>query len=102
MPEALSAIDPAHHTGDIEPEKRDRAVALLWDAGYAGSVDRDAVIAVDSLDELSRAANALAASTAQRARAGQSARAFAAANWSWDWTVQQYLDLFKASAEGCG
>ena len=108
MPEVFAACDFLLHAavGEGFPVAVQEAmasglpVALLWDAGYAGSVDQEAVMAVSSLDELSRVADELARSAERRADAGRCARTFAAANWNWDWTVQQHLDLFAAAVEG--
>jgi len=72
-------------------------VAVLWDSGYSGSVDRDAVMAADSLDDLGRAAITLAASHEAREAFGRRAREFAVRHWSWDATVNRYLDLFQAA-----
>ncbi len=74
-------------------------VALLWDSGYAGSMEREALIAVDSLEELARAAEDLATSPALRERFGRRARELAVSRWSWDTTVQRHLDLFRAAVD---
>jgi D-inositol-3-phosphate glycosyltransferase len=74
-------------------------VAVLWDSGYAGSVDRDALLAVDSLKELGRAAARLAATPELREELGRRAREFAVQAWKWDTTVERYLDLFQSARQ---
>ena len=73
-------------------------VTLLWDNGYAGSVDRDALVAVDSLDELgaSRGQSSRSLPSVER-RSATVSREFALRNWSWDSTVEHYLDLFRTA-----
>jgi len=75
-------------------------VAILWDSGYAGSVDPDALIAAPSLDDLRQAASRLASSPELREEFGRRARDFAVRNWSWDVTVDRYLDLFRTATDG--
>ena len=77
-------------------------VALLWDAGYAGIVDRDAVVAANSIGELSSAVALLAVDSATRAAVSVRARAFALRSWSWDAAVAQYLALFQSCVEDSG
>ncbi len=105
MPDVFAAADFLLHaaTGEGFPVTVQEAMAsglpvtLLWDSGYAGSVDRDALIAVDSLDELGRAAAALAVAPERREEFGRRSREFAQRNWNWDATVDRYLDLFHTA-----
>jgi glycosyltransferase involved in cell wall biosynthesis len=108
MPDVFAAADFLLHAavGEGFPVTVQEAMAsglpvvLLWDSGYIGSVERTAVIAVESVEELGRAADALALSSALREEAAARSRAFAVANWSWTWTVQRHLELFTAAVEG--
>jgi glycosyltransferase involved in cell wall biosynthesis len=105
MPDVFAAADFLLHaaTGEGFPVTIQEAmaaglpVALLWDSGYAGSVDRDEVVAVDSLDELAGAAAALARDADRRKVLGCRGRQFAEQHWSWDRTVDRYLDLFTVA-----
>ena len=103
MPDVFAAADFLLHaaTGEGFPVTIQEAMAsglpvtLLWDSGYAGSVDRDALIAVDSLEDLGLAAAKLAVAPQLREELGRRAREFALRNWNWDATVERYLDLFR-------
>jgi glycosyltransferase involved in cell wall biosynthesis len=103
MPDVFAAADFLIHaaTGEGFPVSIQEAMAsglpvtLLWDSGYSGSVDRDALVATDSLESLGRAATELAADPERRGQLGRRAREFALRNWNWDSTVQRYLDLFQ-------
>ena len=103
MPDVFAAADFLLHaaTGEGFPVTVQEAmasglpVALLWDSGYVGSVDRDALVAVDSLEDLGQAAARLAVAPELRAELGHRAREFALRNWNWDSTVERYLDLFR-------
>ena len=85
MPDVFAAADFLLHAATSEgfPVTVQEAMAsglpvvVLWDTGYAGSVDRDAVIAVDTLDELAREADHLAESPAMREEWRRRSRAFA-------------------------
>lgn len=106
MPDLFAAADFLLHpaTGEGFPVAIQEAmasglpVAVLWDSGYAGSIDRGVVTAADSLDELAHAADGLAASPDRRKDFGRRARAFAVQFWSWDAAVTRYLDLFRSTA----
>jgi D-inositol-3-phosphate glycosyltransferase len=105
MPDVFAAADFLLHaaTGEGFPVTVQEAmasglpVALLWDSGYAGSVDRDALVAVDSLEDLGHAAARLAVTPELRAALGHRSREFALRNWNWDSTVERYLDLFRTT-----
>jgi glycosyltransferase involved in cell wall biosynthesis len=72
-------------------------VALLWDRGYQDVVSADVVMAVDSLDALGQAAVTLAGDAAARRQLASSARQYAERHWSWDTTVDRYLELFSTA-----
>jgi D-inositol-3-phosphate glycosyltransferase len=109
MPDVFAACDFLIHaaTGEGFPLAVQEAmasglpVALLWDHGYDGSVPRDEVVAVDSLDALDRAAADLASAPERRRALGQRARDYAERQWNWDTTVERYLDLFQTRAATC-
>jgi D-inositol-3-phosphate glycosyltransferase len=103
MPDVFAAADFLLHAavGEGFPVTLQEAMAsalpviVLWDDGYAGSLERNAVIAVDSLSELSRAAEHLAECAGMRDEWRGRARAFAERNWSWDVAVERHLALFR-------
>jgi glycosyltransferase involved in cell wall biosynthesis len=105
MPDVFAAADFLLHpaTGEGFPVTIQEAmasalpVAVLWDDGYAASVDRGAVLAACSLEALAREATTIAASSSLRAEYGARAREFAVAHWRWGATVDQYLQLFGAA-----
>ncbi len=107
MPEVFAAADFLLHaaTGEGFPVAVQEAmasglpVALLWDAGYAGSVSRDAVLAVDSLAELAGEAERLAADGALRARLSTLARDLAVDRWGWGRAVDSYLEIFQSAIQ---
>ena len=72
-------------------------VVLLWDSGYAGSVSKDVLIAVDHLEELSDATERLALDRVLRDSLGAKALSFAAAHWSWQTTIERHLELFQSA-----
>lgn len=108
MPDVFAAADFLLHaaTGEGFPVTVQEAMAsglpvtLLWDSGYAGSIDRDALIAVSSLEDLERAAARLAVDVRLREELGQRSREFALRNWNWDTTVERHLDLFRNAMAG--
>ncbi|HEU5258361.1 MAG TPA: glycosyltransferase family 4 protein [Vicinamibacterales bacterium] len=103
MPDVFAAADFLLHaaTGEGFPVSVQEAmssglpVTILWDEGYAGSVDRNAVVAVASLEELRQAAVRLAIAPGLREEFGCRSREYALRNWSWDSTVERHLDLFR-------
>ncbi|MCP4204049.1 MAG: glycosyltransferase family 4 protein [bacterium] len=107
MPEVFAAADFLLHaaTGEGFPVAIQEAMAsglpvvLLWDPGYTGSVDRDAVVAVDTLADLEHATTEVAADSELRRRLGESSREYALRNWNWDTTVQRHYDVFEAAIE---
>ena len=105
MPHVFAAVDFLVHpaTGEGFPVTVQEAMAgglpvvLLWDSGYAQSVSRDALVAVESLDAVGSAAARLAADPEQRAAISRRARDYAVQNWDWDVTVSRHLELFAAA-----
>jgi glycosyltransferase involved in cell wall biosynthesis len=103
MPDVFAAADFLLHAAEGEgfPLTVQEAmaaglpVALLWDSGYAGSVDPGAVIAAGSLADLSRAARSLAENAVLRDQQGLASRAYAAQHWNWDVTIERHLDIFR-------
>jgi D-inositol-3-phosphate glycosyltransferase len=69
--------------------------ALLWDPGYAASLDRDVVAACDSTTELAETVARLAQDAALRERLSSAGRAWAEQHWSWDATVRAYEQLYS-------
>ena len=74
------------------------AIAILWDPGYATSLDRNVVSACDTVDELAHAVNALAANEGLRRRLARDGRAWAERRWSWEATARDYESLYAAVA----
>jgi glycosyltransferase involved in cell wall biosynthesis len=105
MPDVFAAADFIVHpaTGEGFPVAIQEGMAaglpivLLWDRGYVGSVDRDAVTAVDSLSDLALAAQALTSDEARRTELGKISREYAVQNWSWEKTVEHHLELFTSA-----
>ena len=105
MPDVFRAVDFLIHaaTGEGFPVTVQEAMAsglpvvVLWDSGYAGSVDRGAVSAAASLDELDRHSAMLAKSAELRSEFGRRSRDFALANWNWNTTVDRHLQLFQSA-----
>jgi rhamnosyl/mannosyltransferase len=108
MPEVFAAADFLLHaaTGEGFPVTVQEAmssglpVTLLWDTGYAGSVAPEALIGVNSFDELARVAATLAEDRQMRETFGYRARDYAVRNWNWNTTVKRYLDLFLTATGG--
>jgi len=107
MPDVFAAADFLLHaaTGEGFPVTVQEAMAsglpvtLLWDSGYAGSIDRSAVVAADSLEDLGQAAAKLAVAPESREEFGRRSREFALRNWNWDSTVERYIDLFQIAGQ---
>jgi glycosyltransferase involved in cell wall biosynthesis len=104
MPEIFSASDFMVHAGVGEgfPVAVQESMAcgvpvvLLWDRGYTPAVNREAVLAVDTVAELAGATQRIAADRPFRERLGAAAREFAAAHWRWDLAVEHYVTLFES------
>lgn len=107
MPEVFAAADFLLHaaTGEGFPVAIQEAMAsglpvvLLWDSGYAGSVDRDTVVAVETLGELEHAAAEVAANLEHRRDLAETAREYALRNWTWDSAVQRHHDVFRTAIQ---
>jgi glycosyltransferase involved in cell wall biosynthesis len=76
------------------------AIAILWDPGYAASLDRSVVAACDSVDELAGAVKSLATNAALRQRLSRDGRAWAERTWSWDATARAYELIYEELANG--
>jgi glycosyltransferase involved in cell wall biosynthesis len=106
MPDVFAASDFLIHpaTGEGFPVAVQEAmatglpVAMLWDSGYTGSVDRDTLLAADTTDDLARAADDLARNPALRQEYGRRSREFALQRWNWNTTVERHLSLFAEAA----
>jgi glycosyltransferase involved in cell wall biosynthesis len=70
-------------------------VILLWDEGYGASIDRDAVLACSTLEQLSRAVRAVAVDPEHLGELSRRGRAEAENRWSWDATARSYLELYR-------
>ena len=104
MPDVFAACDFLIHpaVGEGFPVTIQEAMAsglpaiVLWDDGYAGSLDAEAVVALRSLKEIGAAIDRLVTSPVERARRGEISRAFAITHWSWESTVASYLRAFSS------
>ena len=102
MAELFGCVDAMVHasTGEGFPLAVQEALAagvplaLLWDPGYAGSLDRSVVAACDTIDALGPAVRALATDDVLRARLSRAGRAWTESKWSWDATVAAYEQLY--------
>jgi glycosyltransferase involved in cell wall biosynthesis len=103
MPDLFAAVDLMVHasTGEGFPLAIQEAMAsglplvVLWDEGYGQSLDRSAVLAVDSLGELEGALLSLVADEGLRRKLGEAGRRWAELNWGWDHTVSEYERLMS-------
>jgi len=71
--------------------------AVLWDPGYAASIDRDAVAACDSLDDLAGEVLALIANPHRRAELSRRGLEHARKRWSWEATARSYARLYRGA-----
>jgi glycosyltransferase involved in cell wall biosynthesis len=69
-------------------------IALLWDPGYAAWLDRDAVAACDTIEQLGAAVRSLATTESLRGRLSRAAREWTERHWSWEATVTAYEQLY--------
>jgi D-inositol-3-phosphate glycosyltransferase len=74
------------------------AIAILWDAGYDSSLDREVVVACDSVEQIAGAVRSLAVNEALRHRLSRAGRAWAEHHWSWDATAQAYEAVYTELA----
>jgi D-inositol-3-phosphate glycosyltransferase len=70
------------------------AIAILWDPGYATSLDRGVVAACDTVDGIAGAVQSLAANESLRHRLSRDGRAWAERHWSWEATAAAYAELY--------
>ena len=75
------------------------AIAILWDPGYASTLDRHVVAACDSVTEIGALVQSLARSETIRHRLSRDGRAWAEAHWSWEATARSYEDLYAELAK---
>ena len=102
MPGLFGCVDAMVHasTGEGFPLAMQEALAsgvplaVLWDPGYDASLDRSAVVACDSVEELGAAVKSLAADEALRVRLSRAGREWTERKWSWDATVDAYAHLY--------
>jgi D-inositol-3-phosphate glycosyltransferase len=102
MPDLFGCVDLMVHasTGEGFPLAVQEAmasglsVALLWDDGYRGWLDRATVAGCETLDELGAVVTALANDPSLRADLGSRARAWAENCWNWEATVRGYEHLY--------
>ena len=71
--------------------------AVLWDPGYAASIDRDAVAACDSLDDLAGEVLALIANPHRRVELSRRGLEHARKRWSWEATARSYARLYRGA-----
>jgi len=103
MPELYGAVDlfVLPSVGEGFPLSLQEAMAsgcppvVLWDDGYAESLDRDHVTSCDTLDQIAAAVLGLVGDARAREERGRQAREWAAQTWSWDITVSEYERLFQ-------
>ena len=70
------------------------AIAILWDSGYASSLDRSVVAACDTVDQIAGAVRSLATNEALRRQLSRDGRAWAERRWSWQATAHAYEQLY--------
>lgn len=70
-------------------------LALLWDEGYTGSLERSVVASFDDVSELGDVVRSLVADPEKRRRLAAGERAWAEERWSWETTVRTYEELFQ-------
>jgi glycosyltransferase involved in cell wall biosynthesis len=105
MPALLAAVDVLVHAGVGEgfPVAVQEAmaagvpVAILWEEGYVSSVSREALEAVDRLEDLWAALGRLVRDPARRRELSARARCEAQSRWSWASTAGHYERLFLAA-----
>lgn len=72
-------------------------LALLWDPGYGGWLDRRVTASCDTLAELIRTVEELAADPAARAALSRRERAWVEERWSWEATAAAYEALYESA-----
>jgi D-inositol-3-phosphate glycosyltransferase len=103
MPELYGAVDlfVLPSVGEGFPLSLQEAMAsgcppvVLWDDGYAESLDRDQVTSCDTLDQIAAAVLGLVTEARAREQRGRQAREWAKQKWSWEVTVSEYERLFQ-------
>jgi glycosyltransferase involved in cell wall biosynthesis len=63
---------------------------VLWDPGYASSLDREQVTSCDRLEEIAPTVLSLVRNASGRRERADQARRWAERSWSWDVTVHEY------------
>jgi len=74
------------------------AIAILWDPGYASSLDRNVVAACDSVSDLAESVRSLTTNEALRRRLSREGRLWAERRWSWHATARAYEELYAEAA----
>ena len=102
MSELFGCVDAMVHasTGEGFPLAVQEAlasgvpIALLWDPGYAAWLDRSAVAACDTIEQLGMAVSSLVANEVKRCELSRTGRDWTERRWSWAATVDAYEDLY--------
>lgn len=72
-------------------------LALLWDPGYGGWLDRAVPASCDTLAQLIRTVEELAGDPAARAALARRERAWVEERWSWEATAAAYEALYESA-----